>query len=202
MPVLPPVPCESFHVLKSACTVWTFCPLVYFENISVAQYLSLKRESNCSIALDPTLSCECGARTDSSVTGVFTGVFVRRCRDRCCEEPSGQPDVHSSSLWKVSRVLNIRWRRRRGDRMCPVSLFECAVIFGFASSFQHQFAWHPFSRTLVCKGGSASFHCTCDRVNRVSEPLLRCCVTPREKQLRQALLDNIIIECLHHYCRS
>ena len=44
--------------------------------------------------------------------------------------------------------------------------------------------------------------CTCEHENRVSEPMLRCCVTrARENNWDKPLLDDIIIDCLCHNCK-
>ena len=65
-------------------------------------------------------------------------------------------------------------RRHEGEDIeCfSVSLFERV----HPPSFQHRFAWLPFSRTLVCKGGQQLFvlSCTWEHEIRVFEPELRC----------------------------
>ena len=66
-------------------------------------------------------------------------------------------------------------------------------------SFQHQFVWHLFSRTLVCKDGSCHVHVS----TRVVSPSL-CYVAvsrARENNWDKPLLDDIIINCLCHHCK-
>ena len=65
-------------------------------------------------------------------------------------------------------------------------------------SFQHQFVRHPFSRILVCKGG---FHVHLS--TRVVSPGL-CYVAVsrvRENNSDKPLLDDIITDCLCHFCK-
>ena len=96
---------HSLDVLSFSFLLW-----VFLKNISAAEYFDLERRRNCLIALDPHLVILwVRARTGSRVTGVFTGVFVTQVRDRCFEEPSEQPDVHSSSVWRDFGVFLFFW---------------------------------------------------------------------------------------------
>ena len=88
------------------------------------------------------------------------------------------------SLVPLSRIqqlcISLFWSARKHSWKYVLlsALLHDQPCLQSSSCFQHQFAWLPFSRTLVCKGGQLFvLSCTWEHEIRVFEPELRCCVT-------------------------
>ena len=119
-----------------------------------------------------------------------TVVFCRSGRDECLTSFSRHSTVFVRfGLHVIFVEENVLLSALLHDQCCLQS----------SPSFQHQFVWHPFSRTLVCNGGSFHVHVS----TRVVSPSL-CYVAvsrARENNWDKPLLDDIIIDCLCHHCK-
>ena len=178
--------CESFRVLMCACTVWTFCPPpFYFEFFGEHRWcavLHFGTQAQLFHCPYPHLVIWwVRARTDSGVTCDFTGVFATQVRDCCFEEPSEQPDVHSSRVWRDSGVFFFfLWHpvetKERRSSVFQFHRFELVVLVGLHQDFQHQLRGTLLLEPLLARVGLLSSLCF-EQADRVSEPLLRCRVT-------------------------
>ena len=116
-----------------------------------------------------------------------TVVFCRSARDACFTIFSRNSTVYVSVALHANIVEEyVFLSALLYDQSCLQS----------SPSFQHQFVWHPFSRTLLCKGGSFHVHVS----TKVVSPSL-CYVAvsrARENNWDKVLLDDIIIDCLCH----